>query len=432
MNPVALMFILFFIMLAIGVSIGVSIAITCVASTLFNPAMTTTATYCVRNFMCGIDVQSMLAIPMFIISGNLMAKGGISQRLFDFFAYFLGSLTGGLPITVIITCLFYGAISGSSPATVAAVGAMCIPLLTELGYDLEFVTALVTTAGSLGVIIPPSIPFIIYGLATGASVGDLFIAGILPGCLIALCLITYAVYYCKRHGEDKEKLKANAKRLREKGFGGILKDSIFALLTPVIILGGIYGGIVTPTEAACISVIYAVIVSMLIYRTVSFKDLYGVFAASLKTVAPIMVVIGFATVFGRVLTFSGVPQAIAGFITGSFNSKIMLLLVINLFLLVVGALMDTTPAILILAPIFYSALTQFGINEIHLGVIMIVNLAIGFVTPPIGLNLYVASGMTKLPITTIARRAIPFLIAFFIALMFITFIPQISLLLLGK
>lgn len=194
MNPVAIMFILFFVLLAIGVPIGVSIAITCVASTIIDPSMTTTTTFCVRNFICGLDVQSMLAVPLFIISGNLMAQGGISKRLFDFFAYFLGALPAGMPITVIITCLFYGAISGSSPATVAAVGAMCIPILTRLGYSLEFTTALVTTAGSLGVIIPPSIPFIMYGLATGASVGDLFIAGIFPGCLIALCLISYAVY----------------------------------------------------------------------------------------------------------------------------------------------------------------------------------------------------------------------------------------------
>lgn len=427
MNSVAILFIAFFVLLAIGVPIGVSIAITCVLSSVVDPAMMTTASYCVRNFISAIDVQSMLAVPLFIISGVLMAKGGISKRLFDFFAYFLGMLPAGLPITVIITCLFYGAISGSSPATVAAVGAMCIPILTSLGYSLEFTTALVTTAGGLGVIIPPSIPFIMFGLATGESVGDLFIAGVLPGCLIAFALIIYAVYYCKKHGEDKEKLRTNTERLRAKGLKGILKDSVFALLTPVIILGGIYSGVVTPTEAAGISVIYAIIVSMLIYKTVTIKNLFNIYAESVGTVAPIMVVVAFATTFGRVLTFSNVPQAVAQLISDSFTSKVVLLLVLNVFLLIVGALMDTTPAILILAPIFISAVKAFGVSGIHFGVIMIVNLAIGFVTPPIGLNLYVASGMTKLPVPTIAKHAIPFIIAFIIALLFITFVPGISL-----
>ena len=423
MNPVTILFVVFFVLLAIGVPIGVSIAVTCVLSTIVDPTMMTTATYCVRNFISAIDVQSMLAVPLFIISGVLMAKGGISKRLFDFFAYFLGMLPAGLPITVIVTCLFYGAISGSSPATVAAVGAMCIPILTNLGYSLEFTTALVTTAGGLGVIIPPSIPFIMYGLATGESVGDLFIAGVLPGCLIALALIAYAVYYC----EDREKLRENTERLRAKGLGGILRDSIFALLTPVIILGGIYSGIVTPTEAAGISVVYAILVSMVIYRTVTFKDLFAIYAEAVGTVAPIMAVVAFATVFGRVLTFSNVPQAVAQMISSSFASKVLLLLALNLFLLIVGALMDTTPAILILAPIFINAVTAFGVSGIHFGVIMIVNLAIGFVTPPIGLNLYVASSMTKLPVPTIAKHAIPFIIAFIIALLVITFVPAISL-----
>nr|WP_326184316.1 TRAP transporter large permease subunit [uncultured Oscillibacter sp.] len=427
MNPVAIMFLLFFGLLIIGVPIGVSIAITCVASTIIDPSMTTTAVYCVRNFICGIDVQSMLAIPLFIISGVIMARGGISKRLFDFFTFFLGRLPAGLPIAVIITCLFYGAISGSAPATVAAVGAMCIPILTNLGYSLEFTTALVTTAGSLGIIIPPSIPFIMYGLATGESVSSLFIAGIIPGFLIAFSLIAYAVFYCKTRGEDKEKLQENMARLRAQGFLGILKDSVFALLSPVIILGGIYSGIMTPTEAAGISVIYAVIVSMFIYKTVSFKDLYNIYAEALGTIAPIMAVVAFATVFGRVLTFSGVPQAIASFIASSFTSKVVLLIVLNIFLLIVGALMDSTPAILILAPIFASAVTQFGIDGVHFGVIMVVNLAIGFVTPPIGLNLYVASSMTKLPVTTIAKHALPFLLCFLAALLLITYIPAISL-----
>lgn len=428
---IGVVFIVFIVTLAIGTPIGIAVAITSVSASLSNPTLPATAEYVFRNMISSLDSYSLLAVPLFILSGNLMAQGGISKRLFDFFAFFIGKKTAGLPCAAIITCLFYGAISGSAPATVAAVGAMTIPLLVELGYDKKFVVAMIATAGGLGVIIPPSIPFIIYGLSSGESVGALFIAGIIPGILIGVCLMIYAYVYCRRNGEDKARLNDNCNELRKLGLLGIFKESFWALLTPVIILGGIYGGVVTPTEAADISVIYALIVSLFIYRSLKFKDLYRIAKESLVTAAPVLLVVASATVFGRVLTLMQAPQMIASALLEVFSSKIALLLIINLFLLFVGMIMETLAAILILTPIFLPIVTSpaIGMDPIHFGIMMVVNLAIGFVTPPVGMNLYVASSMSGISVMSIAKKAIPFMIAFFIALMLITFVPEISLIL---
>ena len=424
---VGIVFLAFFATLLIGTPIGVGVGLTCLTASASNPTMPATADFIFRNMVTALDTYSLLAVPLFILSGVIMARGGISKKLFDFFAFCIGKKTAGLPIAVVVTCLFYGAISGSGPATVAAVGAMSIPLLVRLGYDREFVTAMVAVSGGLGVIIPPSIPFIMYGLSSGKSVGALFIAGVLPGILIGACLMIYAFWYCKRHGEDREKLEANYAELHRLGFWGILKSSFWALLTPVIILGGIYGGVVTPTEAADISVIYALIVSIFCYRTFKFSDIPSALKEAARTAAPVMLVVSTATVFGRVLTMMHAPQTIATLMIDSFSSTVVLMLVINLFLLFVGMIMDTTPAILILTPIFLPIITALGVDPIHFGVIMVVNLAIGFVTPPIGVNLFVASSLTGISVLRIARRSAPFIAAFLIALMIITFVPPISL-----
>ena len=306
---------------------------------------------------------------------------------------------------------------------------MTIPILTELGYDLPFSAALVAISGGLGVIIPPSIPFILYSMNSGVSVGDMFTAGIIPGILIGVCLMVYSIYYCKKKGEDKEKINAKIEVLHKKGFGRVMLDSFWALLSPVIILGSIYGGICTPTEAAVISVFYALIISIFVYKTVSIKDLYSILVEGVETYAPILFILGAAQGFSRVLTLTQTPQRLAVVMGETFTSKVALILVINAFLLIVGMIMDTGPAILILTPILVPIIKAAGFNPTHFGVIMIVNLAIGFVTPPIGNNLYVASTLTKLPVTTISKKAIPFMVAFAIALLLIIFVPQISLLL---
>ena len=331
---------------------------------------------------------------------------------------------------VIITCLFYGAISGSAPATVAAVGSMTIPLLIELGYKKDFATAIVAVAGGLGVIIPPSIPFIMYAMATGESVSDLFLAGIVPGLMIGALLMFYAYYHCRRYGEDKEKIDAKVTELREKGFLNILKDSIWALISPVIVLGCIYAGIASPTEAAVISVFYALFVSLFIYKSIKVKEIWGIMVEAMKTYAPILFILAASTAFSRVLTLMQVPQTVSAWILAHFSNEIVLLIIINVFLLIVGMVMDTTPAILILSPILLPIVQSIGMNPIHFGVVMIVNLAIGFVTPPIGVNLFVASSLTDVPVMHIAKKALPMIGYFLLALLLLTFIPAISLFLL--
>ena len=385
--------------------------------------------FILRNMVSGLDSITLIAIPMFVLSGIIMARGGISKKLFNVFSYFIGDKTGGLPCAVVVTCLFYGAISGSAPATTAAVGAMTIPLLVSLGYDLSFCAALVAISGGLGVIIPPSVPFILYSMNSGASVGELFTAGILPGILIGVFLMAYAVYYCRKNGEDTAKIKQNIDELRAKGFRRVFMDSFWALLSPVIILGSIYGGICTPTEAAVISVVYALIVCLFIYKSLTWRELYTILREGVETYAPILFILGAAQAFSRVLTLTQAPQQLAEMMGSAVTSKVALLLIINVFLLFVGMVMDTGPAILILTPILTPIVGAMGVDPIHFGVIMIVNLAIGFVTPPVGNNLYVASTLTKLPVTTIAKKAMPFMAAFFVALLIITFVPQVSLLL---
>lgn len=429
--PAIVIFIIFVICLVIAVPVSISLGIAAVLPGVLDPSFTASASYVVRSMVGGIDSFPLLAVPMFVLAGILMAHGKISQKLFDVFVYFIGKRTAGVPCAVIITCLFYGAISGSAPATVAAVGSMTIPLLTELGYRKDFATAIVAVAGGLGVIIPPSIPFIMYAMATGESVSDLFLAGIIPGLMIGVLLMLYAYYHCRKFGEDREKINTKVAQLQERGFLNILKESIWALISPIIVLGCIYAGIASPTEAAVISVFYALFVSLFIYKTIRIKDIWGIFAEAMKTYAPILFILAASTAFSRVLTLMQIPQSVSTWILTHFNNEIVLLIIINLFLLIVGMVMDTTPAILILSPILLPIVLSIGMNPIHFGVVMIVNLAIGFVTPPIGVNLFVASSLTDIPVMQIAKKAMPMIGYFLLALLLLTFIPQICLFLLA-
>lgn len=381
----------------------------------------------IANTFSGSDTTPILAVPLFILGGVLMAEGGISKRLFTFFAYFIGNFTGGIPCAVIMTCLFYGAISGSGPATTAAVGAMTIPFLVEMGYDKTWSAGMVATAGGLGVIIPPSIPFVLYSLATGVSTGALFLGGILPGILIGGAMMLYAIVYCKRKGEDKEKIRAKMQEIRSEGLGKLFAQSFWALLSPVIVLGGIYSGKVTPTEAACISVFYALFVSLFVYKSFKAKDIVPFLAKSVKTYAPLCFVLAFATAFGRVLALAKAPALIEGFILNNFSSGIAVLTGIVIIFLLLGMVMDTGPAIVILAPILLPAVERMGVHPVHFGVIMVCCLSIGLATPPFGLDLFVAGTLADTPPMTVAKKAVPFIISFAIALFIITYIPWVSL-----
>jgi C4-dicarboxylate transporter DctM subunit len=359
-----------------------------------------------------------------------MAEGGISRKLFSVFAYFVGRFTGGLPCAVILTCLFYGAISGSGPATTAAVGAMAIPFLVELGYDKVFSAGMVATAGGLGVIIPPSIPFVLYSMATGVSTGALFIGGVLPGIFIGFCLMAYAVWYCRKHGEDREKINATLAGMRKMGLWRILWSSLPALLSPVIVLGGIYGGIVTPTEAACISVFYSLLVSVFFYRSMELKSIIPCLRGAVKTYTPLCFLLAFAVAFGRVLTLLKAPAIISRFVLGNFSSATAVIGIIVVVFLFMGMVMDTGPAIVILAPILLPIVVALRVHPVHFGVIMVCCLSIGLVTPPFGLDLFVASALCESPPMTVAKKAIPFILAFGVALFFITYVPWLSLALL--
>ncbi len=427
----AAVFTVFLVGLVASVPIAVTLGVAAIVPALVNPGFAGSIQFVTRAILTGVDNTAILAVPLFILSGAIMAKGGISKKLFDIFAFFIGDKTAGIPIAVVCTCLFYGAISGSGIATAAAVGGMTIPIMIELGYDKVFAAALVATAGGLGVIIPPSIPFIMYGLTTGVSVGALFTAGILPGILIGICLMTYAYIYCRRHGEDKAKIKANCQKLRSKGFWTVFKESFWALLSPVIILGGIYTGIVTPTEAANISVIYSLVICVFIYKTISLKKIPELLIETVRSYAPLALLMGLAIGFGRVLSLAQAPALIGNFLTGTFTSKISFLLAMNVVLLLLGMVMDVGPAVIILAPMLLPAAVALGINPVHLGIVMVMNLAIGFVTPPFGVNLFVTAPLIQTPVMKVGIKAYPFVLAFVIALVLVTVFPAISLVLLG-
>ena len=424
-----------FAILLVGLIFGIPIAVALGFATIF-PALVhagfpASLSFVIRGIVSALDNTPMLAIPLFILSGNIMTKGKISEKLFNFFAYFIGNFSAGIPITAIVTCLFYGAISGSGVATTAAVGGMAIPFLVDLGYDKVYSAALVATAGSLGVIIPPSIPFVTYGVVTGVSIGSLFIAGIFPGIIIGLSLMVYAFVYAKVHGEDKEKISAKVSTLRAKGFGVLMKDSFWALLTPVIILGGIYSGVVTPTEAAAVSVFYALLVCLFIYKTLTIRKMGEVLVDTVKSYAPIVVLLSLAIVFGRVLALLQAPGVLRDFILANFaGNKYIFLLALDVILLILGMFMDVGPAIAILAPMMLTAAVALGVSPIHLGVIMVVTLAVGMATPPFGVDLFVAAPLIKEQVMTVGIKAIPFVVAFIVALLVITYVPQLSLILL--
>lgn len=423
--PALLVFIVFLIAIAVSIPIGVSMILGSIAP-IFLMGKGGSIVQLLNNTFSGANSTPILAVPLFILGGVIMAKGGISKKLFNFFSYFAGRMPGGLPCAVILTCLFYGAISGSGPATTAAVGSMCVPFLTDLGYEKKWSAGLIAVAGGLGVIIPPSIPFVLYSLATGVSTGDLFLGGIFPGILIGLLLMIYAVYYCVRHGEDRKLIDARMEELRATGLLKLFADSFWALLCPVIVLGGIYTGFVTPTEAATLSVFYAIIVSLFIYKSIKVSELIPFLCESVKTYGGLAFVLAFATAFGRVLSLTKATKIVESFILGNFHSGIVVLTVLAIIFLILGMVMDTGPAIIILAPVLLPAVQALGVDPVHFGVVLVCCLSIGLATPPFGLDLFVAGNIAEEPPMSVARKAVPFMVAFLVALLIITYVPWFS------
>ena len=426
-----IVFLIFGLCLALSVPVAVSMVMGAWAPVLLGTHGVAGAGQLIRNTFSGADTTPIIAVPLFILAGIIMAEGGISRRLFNVFAFGIGKLTGGLPCAVIMTCLFYGAISGSGPATTAAVGAMAIPFLAGMGYDKTFCAAIVAVSGGLGVIIPPSIPLVLYSLATGVSTSQLFLAGVLPGIFIAVCLMVYAVWYCKRKGENKTKIAEAVDAMRAQGFWVLFKDSFFALLSPVVVLGGIYSGFFTPTEAACVSVFYSLIVSVCIYKTISCRSLLKLLRLAVKTYAPLCFVLAFAIAFGRTLALLKAPDLISGFVLDVSQSKHVILFLVVIVFYFLGMVMDTGPAIVIMAPILLPVVLKLGVDPVHFGVIMVVNLAVGLVTPPFGIDLFVAGTLSETPPMTVAKKAMPFISVFTLALLFIAYVPKLSLLLPG-
>ena len=363
----------------------------------------------------------LMAIPFFILAGNLMAVGGIAKRLVDFSMTLIGHFTGGLAMVAIVTSMIFASMSGSGAATTAAIGMILIPAMVAKGYKIEYASANQAVAGSLGIIIPPSIALILFGVAAEVSISDLFVATVIPGLLITVSLMIAAFVIAKKNGWKGIEQKSSLKDV-----GKAFKSAVLALLTPVIVLGGIYGGIFTPTEASVIAVVYSFLVGFVIYREIKIKDLFEIFRKSAVSTAVIMIVIGTAGLFGFYLSITGVPELVFDMIDSTIANKIMFLLVLNILLLLMGMFMDGSAAILILVPLLLPTAIEFGVDPVHFGVIMICNLAIGLVTPPVGIDLFVVSQITKVPIMRVAKAVVPLVIIMFVDVLLITYLPFLS------
>lgn len=383
---------------------------------------TMSAQYMAQNMFTTNDSFTLLAIPFFVLAGALMDGGGLSNRLMKLSNSLIGHITGGLGMVTVLTCIFFGAISGSSTATVAAVGSIMIPAMVTQGYSKSFATALTAAAGALGVIIPPSIPMVMYGVATGASIGGMFLGGIGAG-LVSGGVLMVVIYIISK----KKGYKGTGEPFSLKKFFEAFNEAKWALLVPVIIMGGIYGGIFTPTEAAVVAVVYGFIVGKFVYKELDYSKVKTSLVDSSVMVGIILVVLGTGATLGKILTIEGVPDSIARWMIALTDNKYLLLILINLFLLVVGCVMETFTAILILGPILYPIMAQYDVNIIHFGVMMILNLAIGFITPPVGSNLFVACGITELRFEKLVKAIVPFLFALLIGLAFVTFFEDITM-----
>jgi len=412
-------FVTLFVLFMAGVPVAVSLALAGVIGLEFfsNLPLLLVA----QRMFVGIDSFPLMAIPFFILAGNLMSAGGISARLVELAKSIIGGIQGGLACTCVLTCMIFASVSGSSVATTFAIGAILIPAMVRHGYPRPTAAAIQATSAELGVLIPPSIPLILFGVATDTSIGQLFIAGIGPGLLVGLSLIIFLAIWCRlrgyglRDGEDRMALWPAFKR------AGI------ALLMPVVVIGGIYGGVFTPTEASAVAVFYALAVGLLFYRELKLRDLPQILRQTMISTSVIMFIIAAAALFSFILTRAGIPAAIGSLATDLFTDKWTFLLAINLLLLIVGMFIETSAAILVLAPILTPIAMSFGVDPVHFGVIVVVNLALGMCTPPLGVNLFAACAVARISIDRIVPALVPFILVILGCLMAITYLPFISI-----
>jgi C4-dicarboxylate transporter DctM subunit len=410
----------FFLLLFAGMPISISLGIAAVGSILlqgFPPSVLPTVIY------ASLGKFTLLAIPFFILAGVIMEYAGISKRLVRLANVFVGHIEGGLAIVTVVVACFFAAISGSGPATVAAIGTILVPAMVKAGYDKGFAASLMAASGNVGIIIPPSIAFVVYGVLAEVSIGRLFTAGIVPGILLGFCLVAVSLYLLRNRKGELARLEPSTLGEKWQAF----KEASWGLMAPVIILGGIYGGIVTPTEAAGIAVVYGLFVGVFIYREIHGKDLWRLLVDASVGSAVVMFIIAFASVFAWVLTTSHFATDLSEKLLSITSNKTILLLLINGILLVAGCFIDAASAYYIFLPIMLPVIRQLGVDPIVFGVFMTMNLAIGMTTPPVGLDIFMASTISGVPLKEVSVKVVPFILASLVALVLVTFIPTLSL-----
>ncbi|WP_314069588.1 TRAP transporter large permease subunit [Campylobacter showae] len=416
---IAFLFISLFGLMLIGVPVAVSLG----ASTVLTMLLFTDldVTEIPQYIFDGINKFPLMAIPMFILAGNLLSKGGSARRIIDFAKSMVGHLPGGLPMSSIFACVIFAAVSGSSPATVVAIGSIMFTAIKEAGYPKEYAVGGITTAGSLGILIPPSVVMIVYGVTSNASIAELFMAGVVPGLMLGGMMIAQTYFGAKRLGFKATTPEPWSERIKK------FFRAFWALLIVVVVIGGIYGGIFTPTEAAAASAIYALIISLFVYKDIKFKDLWDICLESAITTAMIFFIIANAVVFAYLLTSENIPQTIADSILAANIGKIGFLIIVNVLLFIMGQFMEPSSVVMIMVPLLLPIATALGVDPVHFGILLIVNMEIGMITPPVGLNLFVASGLTGMNLKDVIVSCLPWTLTLFIGLVLVTYIPEISL-----
>lgn len=413
------LFLVFILLIILSVPISIALGLSSMVAVLIHTDLSLMVV--VQKIFGGVNSFTLMAIPFFILAGNIMAAGGVSKRLVNFASSMIGRVTGGLALVSTIACTFFGAISGSAPATTAAIGAVMVDPMEKKGYSKEFSAATVAASGTIGLLIPPSITMVLYGVISGVSIGKLFLAGIIPGLLMCCTLMLVEYSISKKRGYRGEE-PASFKEILTS-----FKKSILALLMPLIILGGIYGGIFTPTEAAVVAVVYGLIIGLFVYKELNVKKVFGILQSSGKSTSVILYLVATAHIFSYILASEEIPQQLATFLLSVSDNPLVIQLMIMIALLIAGTFLDNAVAIVLLTPIFYPIIAQVGIDPVFFGVLMVLALAIGQITPPVGLCLFVSCNISKISIEKLSKAIVPFLVALIVLLLVLNLIPDVIL-----